>query len=110
MSEKKFREFELFYSGMSGSLAVWPEKSYNEMLKNKNDFDEYIHVIEYSAYEQAQKEIELLRKVVQLQREGLEEINIGKSKDGITYGMYQAHQIARQTLKQVDELLKGESC
>lgn len=83
MNEKKFREFELFYSGIAGSLIV--RNNYHAYIMQIQDIkdDEYIHVIEYSAYEQAQKELELLRKAVKLQSDALNLADAIMSKNSV---------------------------
>ena len=55
----QFRKFELFYSGLSGSLSVRNLKDAVNICINNED--EYIDVIEYAALEAAQKEIKQLK-------------------------------------------------
>lgn len=112
LHSERLKQEELIYKSVQEIETLKSDKAslLKAIAKQKNDNNKCYEIIgeDIETMNAMDEQLELLRKAVQLQREGLEEINTGKSKDGITYGMYQAHQIARQTLKEVDELLKGE--
>lgn len=57
---KKHREFEIFYSGHSGTIAVRNVKDAVGM--HRNDDDEYIDLIEISAVKELEAEIEKLKR------------------------------------------------
>lgn len=101
------------------------EHTKEHIVKLENEIDKYQDKVYHSTrlIEQLEHELELLRKVVKLQREGLEmyansanwdldqlinndedveEINIMNIRTEFAAGKR-----ARQTLKEVDELLKG---
>lgn len=103
---------------------------------SRKELDKYQDKVYHSTrlIEQLEHELELLRKVIQLQREGLEyyaatshwvgvyhadygelsallnenDYDFIKVDDNDQY--YAGGKLARYTLKEVDELLKGESC
>jgi len=107
-----------------------------KLQQSQNEIDKYQDKVYHSTrlIEQLEHEIELLRKVIQLQREGLEyyaatshwvgvyhadygelsallnenDYDFIKVDDNDQY--YAGGKRARQALAQVDELLKGEKC
>ena len=91
---------------------------------SRKELDKYQDKVYHSTrlIEQLEHELELLRKVIQLQREGLEKIAAIKTLGDINLYVFYKEldkqdleemclddtELARQTLKEVDELLKGE--
>lgn len=116
-----FLKQDQIYALKKNLAEYFYRKGYEQSQK---ELDKYQDKVYHSTrlIEQLEHELELLRKVVQLQREGLEKIAAIKTLGDINLYVFYKEldkqdleemclddtELARYTLKEVDELLKGE--